>query len=208
MRVIVTPAVLPPSALAELKEWLGITTSRDDAPLSALLATGLDVCADFTGLMPLTCTLSETIRLAQDYRPMPQPWEWQQRSYPGDWCPAAPAPQWQALSTRPVHSGSTVEMIDNNGAHTTLASDAFSLRMSADGSCSVRVHDQAGHAFARVTFVAGLADTWEQLPVAIRHGIIRLAAHQHRTRETAGAEPLPPAAVSALWRPWRRMRLV
>ena len=40
MRVIVTPAVLPPSALAELKQWLGITLVQDDAELIALLAGG------------------------------------------------------------------------------------------------------------------------------------------------------------------------
>ena len=42
---------------------------------------------------------------------------------------------------------------------------------------------------------------------ALRHGIIRLAAHQHRERETSGPGPLPPAAIAALWRPWRRMRM-
>ena len=58
-----------------------------------------------------------------------------------------------------------------------------------------------------VRFTAGLAPSWETLPEALRHGILRLAAHQHRERETSGAGPIPPAAVAALWRPWRRMRL-
>jgi hypothetical protein len=43
-RVIVTPPVLPPAALAELKDWLGITISADDAGLTSLLGAALDVC--------------------------------------------------------------------------------------------------------------------------------------------------------------------
>ena len=38
-------------------------------------------------------------------------------------------------------------------------------------------------------------------------GVLRLAAHQHRERESEGAAPLPTAAVAALWRPWRRLRM-
>ena len=52
-RAIITPAVLAPTALSELKDWLGITTSGDDAQLTALLRMALDLCEDFTGTMPL-----------------------------------------------------------------------------------------------------------------------------------------------------------
>jgi uncharacterized phiE125 gp8 family phage protein len=58
-----------------------------------------------------------------------------------------------------------------------------------------------------VRFTAGLAADWADLPESLRHGLIRLAAHQHRERESEGAAPLPPASVAALWRPWRRMHL-
>lgn len=46
---------------------------------------------------------------------------------------------------------------------------------------------------------------WSALPEALRHGVIRLAAHLYRDGD--GAAAAPPAAVAALWRPWRRMRL-
>lgn len=50
---------------------------------------------------------------------------------------------------------------------------------------------------------------WADLPEAVRHGIIRLAAHLYRERDRDGdgAPVAPPAAVAALWRPWRAMRL-
>ena len=46
-------------------------------------------------------------------------------------------------------------------------------------------------------------EPWEQIPESLRHGIIRLAAHRHRTGEMGD---YPPAAVCALWRPWHRIR--
>lgn len=49
------------------------------------------------------------------------------------------------------------------------------------------------------------ASQWAELDEALRHGIVRFAAHQYRERDE-GATPLP-AAIAALWRPWRLVRL-
>ena len=43
------------------------------------------------------------------------------------------------------------------------------------------------------------------LPEPVRHGLMRLAAHMYASRDSALSEP--PAAVTALWRPYRRVRL-
>jgi uncharacterized phiE125 gp8 family phage protein len=53
-----------------------------------------------------------------------------------------------------------------------------------------------------------MAAGWAALPAALRQGVVRLAAHfhAHRTGETARPQE-PPAAVTALWRPYRRVRL-
>jgi uncharacterized phiE125 gp8 family phage protein len=59
-----------------------------------------------------------------------------------------------------------------------------------------------------VRFTAGLAESWDTLPDAIQQGVVRWAAHQHRTRDSDKAMAGPPASVAALWRPWRRMRLL
>ena len=53
-----------------------------------------------------------------------------------------------------------------------------------------------------------MAASWELLPEGIRQGVIRLAAFQHREREGDQAAPVPPSAVAALWRPWRRVHLI
>lgn len=49
---------------------------------------------------------------------------------------------------------------------------------------------------------------WADQPQAIRHGIIRLAAHLFSQRGTDAAPPVaPPVAIVALWRPWRQLHL-
>ena len=51
---------------------------------------------------------------------------------------------------------------------------------------------------------AGLAADWAGLPPEIAHGAAIMGAHLFDNRDAAA---VPPAAVAALWRPWRRMRL-
>ncbi|QDX27374.1 phage gp6-like head-tail connector protein [Sphingomonas suaedae] len=60
----------------------------------------------------------------------------------------------------------------------------------------------AGEARVAVSYEAGLADNWAGLPPPVAQGVVLLAAHLFEAR---GAQP--PAVVTALWRPWRRMRL-
>lgn len=55
-----------------------------------------------------------------------------------------------------------------------------------------------------VAYRAGAAAGWGDLPPPIATGVVLLIAHLFDHRESDMA---PPAAVSALWRPYRRMRL-
>ena len=52
-RAIVAAATLAPAALAELKDWLGITTTGEDNSLTSQLRAALETCEAFTGTMPL-----------------------------------------------------------------------------------------------------------------------------------------------------------
>ena len=180
-RVILVPATLPASALAELKQWLGITIDSDDARLSALLGVSLDICEGFTGRLPLRCECEE--RLPATFG-------------------------WQSLSTRPVQAITALDGITAAGTRFILTPDTYEMELDADGTGRVRLTTTGAAAQLAVRFTAGLAAGWEALPDSLRHGLMRLAAHQHRERETAGASPLPPASVAALWQPWRRMRLL
>jgi hypothetical protein len=50
-----------------------------------------------------------------------------------------------------------------------------------------------------------MADDENGVPEPIRQGVLRLVAHMFTDRDGDGGEP--PAAVTALWRPYRRLRL-
>lgn len=179
-RAIVTPASLAPSALAELKEWLGITTAGDDAALGALLRSGLEMCEDFTSIMPLLQTCEELL-------------------------PASA--EWQQLATRPVQSITALQGVPADGTRFTLPTANYAIELDADGGGRVRVMNPGAAGRIAVRFTAGLASDWSSLPDALRHGVLRFAAYQYRMREDDGASGSPPAAVAALWRPWRRLRL-
>lgn len=179
-RAITAPPTLAPTALAELKAWLGISTTRDDAELTGLIRTALELCEGFIGVMPLASGCEEVLPTGG---------------------------QWQTLATRPVQSITAVLAIAVDGTRTTLAATDYEIDIDAEGTGSVRLIRPLNQTRVAVRFTAGLAEGWDTLPDAIQQGLVRWAAYQHRARETDKAMAGPPASVAALWRPWRRMRI-
>lgn len=115
--------------------------------------------------------------------------------------PLALCSDWQRLRALPVRGVSGVR----DGA-VLLAAEAYETDVSVDGLGWVRLRDTVGLDAPVVRFEAGLAASWNDIPEALRHGIVRLAAHLFTHRDAADAGP-PRAAVAALWRPWRRLSL-
>jgi uncharacterized phiE125 gp8 family phage protein len=107
-----------------------------------------------------------------------------------------PVGGWQALDALPVAAIAAVR--DEGGV--ALAADAYSVDIDGEGRGWVRV--TAPLSRVRVSATAGLAETWDALPAPLAQGVAVLAAHLFERGPTQ-----PPAAVGALWRPWRRMRL-
>lgn len=179
-RAIVASPALAPQALAELKEWLGITTTGEDAALGALLNAALESCEAFTGIMPIECECEEILPVSSG---------------------------WMRLETRPVHAITGLEAILADGPRVAMAAHAYAVEIAADGAGLVRILDPGLAARVAIRFASGLASGWNALPDGLRHGVVRLAAHHYRQREGGGGEAHPPAAVAALWRSWRRLRL-
>lgn len=185
-RAVLAPAALPATALAELKEWLGINTTREDALLSHLLNASLDICEAYTGVRPIEAECEEV---------------WQVRSG------AIALTGWQAIATRPVTAIAGLDAVAIDGSRTPLPSSGYEIDIDADGTGRFLIVGGARQNRVAVRFDAGLSPDWDGLPDALRQGAIRLAAHHHRARENGSADTAPPRAVAALWQPWRRMRL-
>lgn len=113
--------------------------------------------------------------------------------------------QWERLPLTPVRSIASVAALDENGIETVLASSNYAIDIDSSGDGWVRAADPNGASRVRVRGTAGIADDENGVPEPIRQGVLRLAAHLFTVRDGEGGEP--PAAVTALWRPYRRMRL-
>lgn len=116
------------------------------------------------------------------------------------------APAWQRLAAAPVGAISSVEGLPADCAAFALPVDSYGIDIDADGVGWVRVDRPSAAGRVRVTYEAGLAGSWSDLPAPLSQGIVRLATHLYSHRDDAD-EAAPPAAVSALWRPWRRVEL-
>lgn len=178
-RIIVQPPVIGAAALAELKHWLGISRPDEDTALTGLLDASLAICEAFTGKTPLVQTVEEVI---------------------------APRSGWQELTSRPVRAVIGAALIAHDGTREALAlpTDVLEWRI-ADSACVQLLRSFDGRG-AALQLVVGIADDWASLPAPLRHGVIRLAAHFYRDRD-GKPSAVPPASVTALWRPWRSVRL-
>ncbi|MCB2065810.1 MAG: phage head-tail connector protein [Erythrobacter sp.] len=179
-RLVVVPPVLAAEALDELKQWLAVTTTRDDAALVALLRAALETCEGYTRAMPLVAGCEEVLPASYE---------------------------WMPLATAPVVAITNVEAMASDGTRAALPVDHYLIDITADGCGRLRLLRAVAETRLVVTFEAGIAPGWASLPQGLRHGVLRLAAHNYREREAGEGKVHPPAAVAALWQPWRRMRL-
>jgi uncharacterized phiE125 gp8 family phage protein len=114
--------------------------------------------------------------------------------------------EWARLTAGPVRSITLVEGIPADGAAFTMPVESYAIDIDGNGGGWVRVTAPGAAGRVRVTYQAGLASGWAGLPEPLRQGVVRLTTHLFAHRDDAH-EGAPPAAVAALWRPWRRMSL-
>lgn len=108
---------------------------------------------------------------------------------------------WQRIAAQPVVSVTGVH--DAGGA---LPAATYESDIDLAGSGWVRLLDTGAAASPLVRFRAGLGVDWNGIPEPLRQGLVRLVVHLFTHRDAVDAGPTP-AAVPAMWRPWRRMRL-
>jgi uncharacterized phiE125 gp8 family phage protein len=180
MASVVAEAPPPAVALDEVKAFLRVSHSAEDALIAGFVRAAEAACEGFTGLALIERSAAETLPAGRE---------------------------WRRLGLTPVRAILGAAAVAGDGSETALPAEAFAIDIDAAGDGWVRVLDAGGEKRVRVRFTAGLAGDWNGVPEPLRQGIVRLAAHLYGARgEAAGAAP--PAAVAALWRPWRRLRLV
>ena len=167
----------PIVSLSEAQAFVRVETGEEEALLAGLIRSASALCEAFLDQAVIARPFSDEL--------------------PG-------AAAWQRLSVSPVRSIDTVETIAEGGAATPVPLGGYAADIDASGDGWVRVDAVTGWRI-RVGGSAGLAADENDVPEPIRHGVLRLVAHLYSTRDGAGGEP--PAAVTALWRPYRRMRL-
>lgn len=167
----------PVVSLSEAQAYVRIETGEEEAVLAGLIRTASAICESF--LNQIVIVRDFTVDL-----------------------PASAA--WNRVAISPVRSISNVELIDASGVASPLPSGAYAIDVDASGAGWVRLTSRADGRM-RVSGSAGMADDQNGVPEPIRQGVLRLVAHLFAARDGSGGAP--PAAVTALWQPYRRMRL-
>lgn len=169
---------LPAVTMSEAQAYVRIETGEEEALLAGLIRTASALCEAFVGQTVIA------------------------RGFATD-VPASC--KWQRIQPAPVQSIDSVEAVDASGVTTPLLSSNYAVDIDANGDGWVRVIDAGGASRVRVSGTAGLSQDENGVPEPIRQGVLRLVAHLFTARDGDGGEP--PAAVTALWRPYRRLRL-
>jgi len=164
-------------SMAEAQAYVRIENGEEEALLAGLARTATAMCEQFTGRSLITRQFQETLRACE---------------------------QWQRLSPTPVRSIISVEAVAEDGTATPLPAGAYAIDIDASGDGWVRLTSPSGM-LVKVTGNAGMAADCNGVPEPMRQGILRLVGHLFNARDGRAGEP--PAAVTALWRPFRRMRL-
>lgn len=181
-RTILTPPDFTGGALADVKQWLAIATPAHDDALAGLIGAAAEACEAFTGTLPLEATCEDVLPASRE---------------------------WQVLGARPVNAILAVEGIPAEGPRFALPAQDYALALDPDGSGRVRTMRPGAAGRIAVRYLAGYAPEWAALPDTLRHGIVRLAAELFRAQDGGGERArILPAAVAALWHPWRRTRLI
>ncbi|QTD57560.1 head-tail connector protein [Parasphingorhabdus cellanae] len=170
---------LPVELIQEVKDFLRLDHGEDDAAIARFASSAAHLCENFTGQMLIVRSLCDRIPARAD---------------------------WQKLKRRPVQAITSVEAIAPDGNARALPANDYAIDIDGDGVGWVKLRAASNFQRIAVTYNAGLAVDWMTVPTTLRQGVVRLAGYLYSHRDGLDAAP-PPSAVTALWRPHRRMRL-
>ena len=168
----------PIVGISEAQAYVRIETGEEEAVLAGLIRSASTLCETFINQVVIA------------------------REFVAD-LPASGA--WQRLTVTPLRAITDVSKVDSTGTLIPLTPDGYSVDIDSSGDGWVRVTPDPVAARVRVSGRAGIADDENGVPEPIRQGVLRLVAHLFEARDGDAGEV--PASVTALWRPYRRLRL-
>jgi uncharacterized phiE125 gp8 family phage protein len=168
----------PIVTMSEAQAYVRIETGEEEAVLAGLIRTASGLCEAFINQVVIA-----------------RPFE----------CDLPASGCWERLPVTPVRSITDVSTLDSTGVSSPLSGGTYTVDIDYSGDGWVRLGAVPAVSRVRVGGTAGMAEDENGVPEPIRQGVLRLVAHLFTDRDGAGTEP--PAAVTALWRPYRRMRL-
>ncbi|MDZ3830343.1 MAG: hypothetical protein U0S50_00830 [Sphingopyxis sp.] len=167
-----------PVSLNEARRWMRMGADDEDAVVAQIVRAATNICEAFVGRALIVRPIEEVVALDGGA---------------------------VRLAMRPVVAVDGVALLPPGGDAVALDPGGYGVAIGRDGAARVTVHERRDAARARIAYRAGMADSANGIPEAIRQGIIRMAQYLHLARD--GDDAAPPAAVAALWQPWRRLTL-
>ena len=175
---VITPATAEPLSLAEVKEFLRVDSSDEDATLNIMISAAREMCETYTRQILMTTTIDEV----------------------GDAFPAGNI----SLSRSPIQSITSVSYLDSAGDTQTVSSSDYTSDLISQPSrldpvtswptASVEVNA------VTIRYVVGYTSA-SDVPAPIRQGIMLAIASMYENR-TDGVKRLPTAS-EYLWNPFR-----
>lgn len=178
---MMTASLLPgeaPVSLTEARGWLRLGAAIDDAVVAQLVRAATNICEAFIGQWLIARTAVETVPVRAGA---------------------------VRLSVRPVTAVDGVSLIAADGGEAVLAPGDYAVTIARGGTARLAIARPGDAVQLRATYRAGMGAGANDVPEAIRQGIVRMIQHLYDARD--GGVAAPPAAVAALWQPWRRLTL-
>ena len=154
-----------PVSMNEARSWLRLGASIDDAVVAQLVRAATNICEAFIGQWLVA-------RVGEEIMPL------QARAVP--------------LRARPVIAVDGVTLLRADGGARELGEGDYRTVIGRDGTAFVTVHDPGDAIRVCIAYRAGMAEGANDIPEAIRQGIVRMTQHLHEARDGGGAAP--PAA--------------
>lgn len=185
---LVTPPAAEPVTLAEMKDYLRLSSTSEDDLISGLLASARETVERSTG----TALITQTWRL---------------------YCDKWPASGLVRIARYPVAQIESVTAYDPEGDATVLAADDIFLDATTRparlylSATAVALRPLNG---LEIDFIAGFGDAGADVPDGLKHAIKVLVAHWYEFRGAAGPQDQPlsfPPAFDRIVSNWRRMAL-